>query len=137
MNTLAKSAICFGASVFAASAIYTPADAAALVMTFDDLPYGGSTYVENGITATALYDIVSSFSPGSLHLDDGGASFTGSVEFSIDGRDFLPNSFEYRGSGTYFCSDSEMLNCGIPFDNARVQGFREGAEFLIFYFRPA
>jgi len=114
------------------------APAAAAVMAFDALPNGflnTAPYTEDGITVSGDgLDLGFFNTPGRLHLDDSGTSFTDLARFTTGDR-FNAISFEVVSFGTEF--SVFPCNVGIgeicsptddtPYDNVLVQGTRGGA----------
>lgn len=105
---------------------------AVTTMTFDGLVNEGETtsgasYRENGIIASPMGGVLATDGrAGAAHIDDGGSGFTDNVTFRLEsGMRFDPVSFDIIPLGTSLCMG--FSTCGIPYDNVRVAGFRDGA----------
>jgi hypothetical protein len=96
-------------------------------MTFSGLPnneFATNTITEDGITAKATWGGLGSFTrPGMAHIDDGGSSYASGISFTTGGL-FNASSVEIHALTSSYCSDWD--NCGVPFDNVVVEGWREG-----------
>lgn len=111
--------------------------AGAVTLTFDHMPHGPGKFAtvvrEKGVTISAdvfsdgpLYHI----NPGTIHVDDSGTSNTAAVIF-VTGGLFSALSMNVIGlSVASFVDDGSGL-VPVPYDNVRVQGFRNGAEVAI------
>ena len=115
--------------------------ASALTVSFDDVepaikPIGTSpdTYIENGVIASSLSGLGYWSRIGAIHLDGSGTGITSTVEFTIGGL-FNPVSFDVFALGTSVFSDilnlvdgAETWTWGLPYDDVRILGLRNGAQ---------
>lgn len=106
--------------------------AGAVTLTFDTVQQGGLpgpvSISEQGVTITAdrYSDGVVYFrTPGTIHVDDSGTSFTSNLEFRTGGI-FSALWFEAIGLGQSAVVDDGIDWVPVAYDNIRVQGFLDG-----------
>jgi len=133
--------------------------ASALTVTFDDIqpaikpiPAYPDTYTENGVTASSPAGLGYWSRVGAIHLDDSGTGIASTVGFTTGGL-FNPVSFDIFALGTTVFSDilnlvdgTETTVLGIPYDDVRILGLRNGeqvaeerfssAAFSTYFFNP-
>jgi hypothetical protein len=91
----------------------------------------GDVYVENGITATGTRDggepglIGAHDVPDTAHMNDGGTGFPIYITFTMD-HHFDAISFDIIHGYNTYCSDTELTDCGVSFNNVGVFGIRDG-----------
>lgn len=121
MNTLTLSA------ALAASWLAVGASQAA-TMTFDGIGFPGTTWVENGITATGDGDVFAFNVPNTAHLDDSGTPYASQISFTTGGLfdaasfDLLPTGFDYQ-----VCDATYTTCTSKTYANVQVQGFLGGS----------
>jgi hypothetical protein len=111
----------------------------ASTVTFADLPEGhgvlsgpgalGNIYSENGITITGggRHN-----NPEVLHMDDSGTSFSSTASITTDGVfnavsfDILPAKNDFTVRLFNPADETEITLDQYPYNNVRVQGFRDG-----------
>lgn len=109
-----------------------PAHASTVTLTFDGVTNGcgvcgpgfPASITEQGYTISGSPSTIGG--PGSVHLDDGGSSFSNTVSFSGPSS-FAVTSVDVTGYGSHFGFDTRSGFSSLAYNNVLFQGFRNGA----------